>query len=92
MFPNCSLALFCTFSFISGPVLIMVLEKENAVADWRAMIGPTDARKAKITHPYRFLSCDFCPFLFACIVLFQLCIYLLPQAGGPLPTCPKIIN
>ncbi|KAG5537986.1 hypothetical protein RHGRI_025173 [Rhododendron griersonianum] len=37
----------------SGPVLIMVLEKENAVADWRAMIGPTDARKAKITHPYR---------------------------------------
>ncbi|XP_058179387.1 probable nucleoside diphosphate kinase 5 [Rhododendron vialii] len=36
----------------SGPVLIMVLEKENAVADWRAMIGPTDARKAKITHPY----------------------------------------
>ncbi|KAI8544712.1 hypothetical protein RHMOL_Rhmol08G0317100 [Rhododendron molle] len=36
----------------SGPVLIMVLEKESAVADWRAMIGPTDARKAKITHPY----------------------------------------
>ncbi|XP_028052280.1 probable nucleoside diphosphate kinase 5 isoform X2 [Camellia sinensis] len=35
----------------SGPVLIMVLEKVNAVADWRAMIGPTDARKAKVTHP-----------------------------------------
>ncbi|ONI15342.1 hypothetical protein PRUPE_3G038400 [Prunus persica] len=35
----------------SGPVLIMVLEKENAVADWRALIGPTDASKAKITHP-----------------------------------------
>ncbi|KAM2653937.1 hypothetical protein EV2_025508 [Malus domestica] len=35
----------------SGPVLIMVLEKENAVADWRTLIGPTDASKAKITHP-----------------------------------------
>ncbi|XAR49876.1 Nucleoside-diphosphate kinase [Bertholletia excelsa] len=36
----------------SGPVLIMVLEKVNAVADWRIMIGPTDAQKAKITHPH----------------------------------------
>ncbi|KAJ0075236.1 hypothetical protein Patl1_33717 [Pistacia atlantica] len=35
-----------------GPVLVMVLEKENAVADWRALIGPTDARKAKNTHPH----------------------------------------
>ncbi|GKE66402.1 probable nucleoside diphosphate kinase 5 isoform X1, partial [Tanacetum coccineum] len=29
----------------------MVLEKTNAIADWRALIGPTDARKAKVTHP-----------------------------------------
>lgn len=36
----------------SGPVLIMVLEKVNAVADWRALIGPTDASKAKVTHPH----------------------------------------
>ncbi|KAG8656523.1 probable nucleoside diphosphate kinase 5 isoform X2 [Manihot esculenta] len=36
----------------SGPVLVMILKKENAVADWRAIIGPTDARKAKITHPH----------------------------------------
>ncbi|KAH8514213.1 hypothetical protein H0E87_007160 [Populus deltoides] len=35
----------------SGPVLVMVLEKENAIADWRTLIGPTDACKAKITHP-----------------------------------------
>lgn len=35
----------------SGPVLAMVLEKENAVAQWRALIGPTDAIKAKISHP-----------------------------------------
>lgn len=36
----------------SGPVLIMVLEKENAVADWRTLIGPTDASTSKITHPH----------------------------------------
>uniref|UniRef100_A0A803NYC0 VWFA domain-containing protein n=2 Tax=Cannabis sativa TaxID=3483 RepID=A0A803NYC0_CANSA len=36
----------------SGPVLVMILEKENAVADWRALIGPTDSKKAKITHPH----------------------------------------
>ncbi|GLU14225.1 hypothetical protein SLE2022_308080 [Rubroshorea leprosula] len=37
----------------SGPVLVMVLEKENAVADWRHLIGPTDAHEAKITDPQR---------------------------------------
>lgn len=31
----------------------MILEKENAIADWRALMGPTDAHKAKITHPHR---------------------------------------
>lgn len=31
----------------------MVLEKANAVADWRALIGPTDVNKAKVTHPKR---------------------------------------
>ncbi|KAK9282206.1 hypothetical protein L1049_005119 [Liquidambar formosana] len=36
----------------SGPVLVMVLEKENAIADWRSLIGPTDALKAKVTHPH----------------------------------------
>lgn len=36
----------------SGPVLAMVLEKENAITDWRALIGPTDAKKAKISHPH----------------------------------------
>ncbi|XP_054783589.1 probable nucleoside diphosphate kinase 5 [Prosopis cineraria] len=36
----------------SGPVLVMILEKENAIADWRALMGPTDARKAKITYPH----------------------------------------
>ncbi|KAL8118820.1 putative nucleoside diphosphate kinase 5 [Apium graveolens] len=36
----------------SGPVLIMVLEKVNAVSEWRSLIGPTDASKAKVTHPH----------------------------------------
>ncbi|KAF1889598.1 hypothetical protein Lal_00024925 [Lupinus albus] len=40
----------------SGPVLVMVLEKDNAIADWRALMGPTDARKAKITHPHSIRS------------------------------------
>ncbi|KAG8058969.1 hypothetical protein GUJ93_ZPchr0002g23372 [Zizania palustris] len=35
----------------SGPVLAMVLERPDAVLHWRALIGPTDARKAKISHP-----------------------------------------
>ncbi|XP_078165895.1 nucleoside diphosphate kinase family protein isoform X1 [Carex rostrata] len=35
----------------SGPVLAMVLEKPNAISEWRALIGPTDASKAKISHP-----------------------------------------
>ncbi|KAF6176818.1 hypothetical protein GIB67_026505 [Kingdonia uniflora] len=37
--------------YISGPVYVMVLEKTNAIAEWRDLIGPTDAGKAKITHP-----------------------------------------
>ncbi|KAJ4879412.1 putative nucleoside diphosphate kinase 5 [Raphanus sativus] len=36
----------------SGPVLAMVLEKRDAVSDWRGLIGPTDAQKAKISHPH----------------------------------------
>lgn len=48
-----------THLFTSGPVLVMVLEKVNAVADWRALIGPTDAVEAKITHPERLLLIKF---------------------------------
>ncbi|KAJ1279615.1 hypothetical protein BS78_04G167900 [Paspalum vaginatum] len=35
----------------SGQVLAMVLEKPDAITQWRALIGPTDARKAKTSHP-----------------------------------------
>ena len=30
----------------SGPVIIMVLEKENAIADWRKLMGATDPAQA----------------------------------------------
>lgn len=30
----------------SGPVVIMALEKENAIADWRKLMGATDPKKA----------------------------------------------
>lgn len=31
---------------ISGPVIIMALEKENAISDWRNLMGATDPKKA----------------------------------------------
>ncbi|GKA41769.1 putative reverse transcriptase domain-containing protein [Tanacetum coccineum] len=37
-------------------VLIMVLDKTNAIADWRALIGPTDACKAKLVILTGYLS------------------------------------
>lgn len=33
-------------SMISGPIIPMILEKENAVEDFRALIGATDPAKA----------------------------------------------
>lgn len=30
----------------SGPVIIMALEKDNAIADWRKLMGATDPQKA----------------------------------------------
>ncbi|KAF0932114.1 hypothetical protein E2562_008651 [Oryza meyeriana var. granulata] len=35
----------------SGPVLVMILERPDAILHWRVLIGPTDARKAKTSHP-----------------------------------------
>jgi nucleoside-diphosphate kinase len=30
----------------SGPVVLMILEGDNAIARWRELMGPTDAKKA----------------------------------------------
>merc|ERR1719506_2240261 len=35
----------------SGEVLVLALRKENAVADWRALIGPTSSIRAKESDP-----------------------------------------
>ena len=44
--------LFCLFFgeviefIISGPVILLALEKENAIEDWRKLMGVTDSQKA----------------------------------------------
>lgn len=31
---------------ISGPVIVLVLEKDNAIAEWRTLMGPTNPAQA----------------------------------------------
>jgi len=40
----------CTF-MISGPTLILMLEKNNAVKEWRRVMGPTSIEEAKKSAP-----------------------------------------
>ena len=37
----------------SGPILAMVLAKENAIQQWRDLIGPTNSTVAKENNPTR---------------------------------------
>jgi nucleoside diphosphate kinase len=39
----------------SAPIVAMVLAKENAIQQWRELIGPTNSGVAKETYPDRFL-------------------------------------
>ena len=32
----------------SGPVILLALEKENAISDWRTLMGATDPKKASV--------------------------------------------
>ena len=38
----------------SGPILAMVLARDNAVQHWRALIGPTNSNVARETSPERY--------------------------------------
>ncbi|KAI9303350.1 nucleoside diphosphate kinase, partial [Cunninghamella echinulata] len=35
----------------SGPIYALILEKENAIQDWRNLMGPTDSNKAREINP-----------------------------------------
>ena len=35
----------------SGPILALVLAKENAIADWRKLLGPTSSKRARQEDP-----------------------------------------
>lgn len=37
----------------SGPIVAMVLSKDNAIQQWRELIGPTNSIDAKETYPDR---------------------------------------
>jgi len=37
----------------SGPIIALMLAREKAVTSWRELIGPTNAIKARATHPNR---------------------------------------
>lgn len=41
------------YSSCSAPIYAMILEKENAIQDWRSLMGPTDATKAREIDPTR---------------------------------------
>ena len=44
-----ALAFGCPSS--SGPILALVLAKENAIAEWRKLLGPTSSKRARQEDP-----------------------------------------
>ena len=35
----------------SGPIVALVLAKENAIAEWRRVMGPTNPQEARESYP-----------------------------------------
>lgn len=35
----------------SGPIIVLMIAKDHAISFWRELIGPTNAVKARQTHP-----------------------------------------
>ncbi|XP_013390058.1 nucleoside diphosphate kinase homolog 5 [Lingula anatina] len=35
----------------SGPIIVLVLSRDNAISYWRELVGPTNTLKARETHP-----------------------------------------
>lgn len=35
----------------SGPTIVLILEKQNAIQSWRSILGPTKVFKATYSHP-----------------------------------------
>ena len=60
----------------SAPIVAMVLAKENAVQQWRELIGPTNSSVAKETNPDRFVFSFFIKiyFLFVFELVFEHCM------------------
>jgi nucleoside-diphosphate kinase len=53
----------------SAPVVVMVLSKPNAIADWRTLIGPTNSLKARESAPQRYRRRNDLGDLFECLSL-----------------------
>jgi len=66
----------------SAPIVAMVLAKENAIQQWRELIGPTNSTSAKETQPGRLIYEIYIKEYFECFVLlfqlvFELCMELM---------------
>lgn len=47
----CASVNVCGCSSSSGPILALVLAKENAIAEWRKLLGPTSSKRARQEDP-----------------------------------------
>lgn len=52
----------CCVVVCSGPVLALVLAKQEAVEDWRNLLGPKDPTQAKQEQPDWYTAAEFINF------------------------------